>query len=55
MESDTVAQAEPAADTEVMASVENGTVDQFIIADVSRDDAYMTVPLDSAATLPAWR
>jgi hypothetical protein len=55
MKSDTVAQAEMAADTEVMASVEDGPVDQLIIADISRDDAYMTLALDDAASLPAWR
>ena len=38
-----------------MASVEEGAVQRFIVADVSRDDAYMTVPLADAASLPAWR
>jgi hypothetical protein len=55
MESDTVVPAEVAADTEVMASVENGPVDEFIIADISHDGAYMTLPLEEAASLPAWR
>jgi hypothetical protein len=55
MESDTVVPAEVAAGTEVMASIENGPVDQFIIADISEDGAYMTLPLDEAASLPAWR
>jgi hypothetical protein len=55
MESDTVAAAEVAADSEVMASVENGPVDQFILADISQDGAYLTLPLDDAASLPAWR
>jgi len=55
MESDSVVPAEVAADTEVMASVENGHVDEFIIADISQDGAYMTLPLDEAASLPAWR
>jgi len=55
MESDTVASVEVASDAEVMASVEEGDVDEFIIADVTQDDAYLTVPLDEAATLPAWR
>jgi hypothetical protein len=44
-----------AADSEVMASVENGPVDQFILADISQDGAYLTLPLDDAASLPAWR
>jgi hypothetical protein len=55
MESDTVVPAEVPADTEVMASVENGRVDEFIIADISQDGAYMTLPLEDAASLPAWR
>jgi len=55
MESDTVAKAEVAADAEVMASVENGATDTFIIADVTTDDAYLTLDLDDAASLPAWR
>jgi len=55
MESDTVVPAEVAAKTEVMASVENGPVDQFILADISQDGAYVTLPLDEAASLPAWR
>jgi hypothetical protein len=55
MESDTVAKAEVAADAEVMASVEQGTTDTFIIADVTTDDAYLTLALNDAASLPAWR
>jgi hypothetical protein len=55
MEPDTVVPAEVAADTEVMASVEEGPVDRFILADISQDDAFMTLPLEDAASLPAWR
>jgi len=55
MEPDTVAPASIAADTEVMASVEQGQTDTFIIADVSTDDAYITLPLADAASLPEWR
>lgn len=55
MESDTVAPVAVATDAEVMASVEEGDTDEFIIADVTQDDAYLTVPLDAAASLPAWR
>jgi len=55
MEPDTVVPAEMAADTEVMASVEEGPVDRFILADISQDDAFITVPLGEAASLPAWR
>ena len=55
MEPDTVVQSEVAADAEVMASVEKGPTPQFIIADISQDDAFVTLPLDDAASLPAWR
>jgi hypothetical protein len=55
MESDSVVASEVAPEAEVMAAVEDGPVDQYIIADVSRDDAYLTLPLAEAASLPAWR
>lgn len=50
-----VAEAEVEAGAEVMASVEDGPTDTLVIADISRDDAYLTVPLADAASLPAWR
>jgi len=50
-----VAEAEVATDAEVMASVEDGSTETFVIADISRDDAYLTAPLADAASLPAWR
>ena len=49
------ASEEVAADAEVMASVEEGPTETFVIADISRDDAYLTTPLADAASLPAWR
>lgn len=55
MKPDTAAPATVAADLEVMASVEEGTTDTFVIADVSTDEAYMTLPLVDAASLPEWR
>jgi hypothetical protein len=55
MEPDTVAPTQVASDTEVMASIEEGPTDTFIIADVSQDDAYLTAPLADAASLPEWR
>lgn len=57
MEPNTVAKAEVAADAEVMASVEAEAEagETFIIADVTTDDAYITLPLADAASLPAWR
>ncbi len=38
-----------------MASVEEGPTSRFIVADVSQDDAFLTLPLEDAASLPAWR
>jgi hypothetical protein len=54
MEPDAVVDA-TAADAEVMGAVEDGSVDRFVLADVTRDEAYVTVPLSEAASLPAWR
>jgi hypothetical protein len=50
--------AVPAASTadDVMASVDDdGTVERFVIADISRDDAWVSLPLAEAATLADWR
>lgn len=55
MESDSVARSSLASDAEVMASVEEGPTSRFIVADVTQDDAYITLPLQDAASLPAWR
>lgn len=55
MEPDTVAPMAVETDAEVMASVEEGPTDSFILADISQDDAFVTMPLDDAASLPAWR
>jgi hypothetical protein len=38
-----------------MAAIEDGPVDEFILADVSRVGAFVTMPLNDAASLPAWR
>lgn len=53
MGSNTVVSTEVAADAEVMAAIEDDT--EFILADISRDDAFITMPLTEAASLPAWR
>ena len=53
---DTVADTQvvnEAEDAEVMASIEED--ETFILADVTRDGAYLTMPLEGAASLPAWR
>jgi hypothetical protein len=55
MEPDTVAPTAVETDAEVMASVEEGQTDTFVLADISRDDAFVTMALDEAASLPAWR
>jgi len=55
MEPDTVVPSEVATDAEVMASVEDGPTETFIIADITQDDAFVTLPLADAASLPAWR
>lgn len=55
MESDTVARSAIEADSDVMASVEDGPTQRFIVADVTEDEAYLTLPLKDAASLPAWR
>lgn len=55
MEQNTVAPTAMEAGTEVMAAVEEGRREELIIADISTDDSYLTVPLEEAASLPAWR
>jgi hypothetical protein len=55
METDRVAQADFGAVPQVMAAVEGGEVDTLVLADVSRDEAYLTVSLTEAATLSDWR
>lgn len=55
MESDQVVPAAVEADSEVMAAIEDGPTDEFVLADISTDDAYITLPLEDAASLPAWR
>jgi hypothetical protein len=55
MESDSVVTTGGVADGDVMAAVDEGPVEEFVLADVSRDEAYVTIPLADAASLPAWR
>jgi len=55
MEPDTVVPSEVATDAEVMASVDDGSTETFIIADITRDDAFVSLALEDAASLPAWR
>ena len=55
MASDSVATTEDSIDADVMAAIEDGGVERLVIADVSRDEAYLTLPLADAACLTAWR
>ena len=44
------------ADHEVMASVDDGgNMEEFIIADISRDNSWISIPLTEAAALPDWQ
>lgn len=54
MAPDTTAAADADADCEVMASVD-GDPRRFVIADLCRDEAWLSVPLEDAAALEAWR
>lgn len=43
-------------DTEVIASVDGeGSAREFVLADISEDDAWLAMAADDAPTLPAWR
>jgi hypothetical protein len=43
------------AEDRIMAAVEDGPVDQFVLADISCDGAFLTCPLADAASLDTWR
>ena len=44
------------ADGTVMGAIdEEPDGQQFVVADISRDDAWLTAPLSDAATLEEWR
>jgi hypothetical protein len=53
METETVEQA--TRGNSVMGAVESGRVERFVLADVTADGAYLTMPLSESASLPAWR
>lgn len=53
-EPDALAAAGP-VNGEVMGAVEGDSDPVYVIADISRDDAYLTVPMEETATLSAWR
>jgi len=40
---------------EIMGAINGNSTKEFIIADVTRDGAYATIPLSEAASLPEWR
>jgi hypothetical protein len=53
MEPETALQAD--AGSRIMAAVEDGPIETLVVADISTDDAYVTLPLADAESLPAWR
>jgi hypothetical protein len=55
MKSDAVEPAAVETNGEVMAAIEENPVERLIIADVSTDDAYLTVPVGDAVSLSEWR
>ncbi|WP_435155809.1 DUF7556 family protein [Haladaptatus sp. DFWS20] len=45
-----------ADDTEVMASVDDdGNTERLVIADISREDAWISMRVTDATSLPDWR
>ncbi|WP_162991443.1 DUF7556 family protein [Halostella salina] len=47
---------DPADDAEVMGAVDgDGSSQEYVIADISEDGAWLSVHVDDAPTLPAWR
>ncbi len=47
--------SEGEAEDRIMAAVEDGPVDRFVLADISCDGAFLTCPLAEAASLETWR
>lgn len=56
MTPDTAAALPESAADDVMASVDgDGAAARFVIADISRDDAWLSIPLTGAAALSDWQ
>jgi hypothetical protein len=56
MTTDAAQPATSAPGTDVMASLDDeGTESRLVIADISRDEAWMSVAADEATALSAWR
>lgn len=56
MTPDTTAAPSPVVADDVMASVDDdGATERFVIADISRDDAWVSIPLCEAASLSGWQ
>lgn len=52
----TVASESVTDHTEVMASVDTkGSSRRLIIADISRDDAWISMPMSESVPIPAWQ
>lgn len=56
MSSDPVTSSESGADTaEVMASIETGEEQRLIIADITVEGSWISMPTAATASLPEWR
>jgi hypothetical protein len=55
MESETAVDGVASTGGQVMAAVEHGSDEELVLADVTRDGAYLRLPLAEAVSLPAWR
>lgn len=56
MTPDTAGLATASTAEDVMASVDDdGTLERFVIADISRDDAWVSLPLCEATPLAEWQ
>jgi hypothetical protein len=55
MQTDGEATESLAETAEIMGSVDSGEVRQYVIADVTQDDSWLSVSLCEATTLSAWR
>ena len=56
MATDTSGPDDPADEREVMGTVDgDGGSQEYVIADISEDGAWLSVHVDDAPALPAWR
>ncbi|GGL47215.1 hypothetical protein GCM10009039_01920 [Halocalculus aciditolerans] len=55
MDASTPSVAPAPADHEVMASLDTGAEERLVIADIARDDAWVSAPTTATAALADWR